>query len=269
MAEFCWAAQTDLPGIRTLWQTAFGDPSDYIDEFFQICFTENRVLILREQGQLTSMATVFRASIGGELVWYLYAVATDPIFRGAGFATALMEQAALLAEQETAAGIVLLPASASLQAFYGARGYRPWGMRTEQVFLKSAVQPVCRVHPVSAADYGALRAQRLQELAYLDFEPVFLQLQAETAVQSGGFLAALELEGVCGCAVIYKDAGKLLVPELLIAPQLRAKVAAALLAQFGAAQCRASWPGAGCAYGMLRPLRNVLPEQGYLGLALD
>ena len=117
MAEFCWAAQTDLPGIRTLWQTAFGDPSDYIDEFFQICFTENRVLILREQGQLTSMATVFRASIGGELVWYLYAVATDPIFRGAGFATALMEQAALLAEQETAAGIVLLPASASLQAF--------------------------------------------------------------------------------------------------------------------------------------------------------
>ncbi len=131
MREFGWATEVERPQVVALWRRAFGDSEAWVSRFWDICFAPERILVLRQRGKLAAMASIFETDwlCGGRQtrLWYLYAVATQPEQSGQGLATALLEQAAVLAMQRGAEGLLLVPGETSLQAFYRARGYRPWG----------------------------------------------------------------------------------------------------------------------------------------------
>lgn len=140
MREFGWAAEAERPQVVALWQRAFGDSEAWVSRFWDLCFAPERILVLRQQGKLAAMASIFETDwlCGGRQtrLWYLYAVATQPEQSGQGLATALLEQAAVLAMQRGVEGLLLVPGETSLQAFYSARGYRPWGARQERQLFK-------------------------------------------------------------------------------------------------------------------------------------
>lgn len=98
MREFGWAAEAERPQVVALWQRAFGDSEAWVSRFWDLCFAPERILVLRQQGKLAAMASIFETDwlCGGRQtrLWYLYAVATQPEQSGQGLATALLEQAA-------------------------------------------------------------------------------------------------------------------------------------------------------------------------------
>ena len=183
MREFGWAAEAERPQVVALWQRAFGDSEAWVSRFWDLCFAPERILVLRQQGKLAAMASIFETDwlCGGRQtrLWYLYAVATQPEQSGQGLATALLEQAAVLAMQRGVEGLLLVPGETSLQAFYSARGYRPWGARQErQLFKPDSPNPADTAVRIDAEAYGAARERHLQALSHVKLGEDYLRVHS-------------------------------------------------------------------------------------------
>ncbi len=92
------ALPEELPQLKDLWRKCFGDPSAYVDIFFQKFCSTDQVLVVDDDGEVDSMAAMLPGTIqlpdGTDVpVGYVYALATNPYMQGKGHARQLLKVA--------------------------------------------------------------------------------------------------------------------------------------------------------------------------------
>lgn len=112
-----------IPGLRKLWQEAFGDSEDFLDIFFAHGFHSSRCRCITESSNPVAALYWFDCSCSGKKIAYLYAVATARSHRGQGLCHRLMENVHRLLAEQGYSGAILVPGEASLFDFYGKMGY--------------------------------------------------------------------------------------------------------------------------------------------------
>ena len=120
----------DLPGLRQLWQEAFGDGDAFLDAFFQTGFAPSRCRCLYFSGDLAAALYWFDCTWENKKVAYLYAVATKKAYRGRGLCTALMEDTHRHLQDLGYHGAALVPGNEKLFTLYEKMGYHQTGCRT-------------------------------------------------------------------------------------------------------------------------------------------
>ena len=110
------ATEAQIPQLRELWQRAFGDTDDFLDDFFSTAFAPHRSRCITVDGDLAAVLYWFDCTLEQKKLAYLYAVATDPAHRGKGLCRALMADTAETLKATGYAGMVLVPQKPSLIA---------------------------------------------------------------------------------------------------------------------------------------------------------
>lgn len=122
-----YAISTDRFSLKQIWSVCFGDEDDYVEHFLRERWDENNCLVAEEDGRVVSMLFLLPAEIivAGERnpVWYVYACATLPEYRGRGLMQQLLSTAFEAAILQSVFALVLVPASESLFGFYEKSGY--------------------------------------------------------------------------------------------------------------------------------------------------
>ena len=151
----------DIPGLRHLWQQAFGDTDAYLDIFFRVGFAPERCRCIRQEKAVTAALYWFDCSWGSKKIAYIYAVATDKAYRGQGLCRSLMESTHKQLKSEDYAGAVLVPVKPELSAMYAKFGYRGFCP------LEKATGEKPQATAISPEEYMALRQERLSDDAIL------------------------------------------------------------------------------------------------------
>ena len=272
----------DIPAMRRLWTLAFGDGGSYLDNFFHTYYRPERMIVLEQNGAVQAMTAWFDTTFvlpgqGEFRAAYLYAVATDPDFRGQGLAGKLLAWADEHFRTLGIPVVTTVPAEPSLHRFFAANGFSECFCHDELRFEGTPADgPAPALRPLSPADYGALRETLLEGTAHIRFPEDALTYQHGCCTISGGGLYAVETEqGVALlCAEGLSD-GSLLLKELLGAPEARRITLESLpkiLPNFSGIY---RIPGRKIPFGMIKwlgaPQQNVLnfEHSAYLGLAFD
>ena len=121
------ASREQIPELRTLWQTVFGDGPDFLDPFFSRVFVPDNTLVWTEGGRVVSALYILPYTIpnGAETLRaaYLYALATEPAWRGRKIMSRLIEASFDLCAARGYALSMLVPAKDSLFGFYRVFGF--------------------------------------------------------------------------------------------------------------------------------------------------
>ena len=242
-----------IADLRKLWQEAFGDSDQTLDNFFSTGFSPNRHHYLAENGIPVSALYWFDCQLQGQKIAYIYAVATLKSHRVKGLAHQLMAQTHDILKSQGYAGAILVPGEKSLFDFYGKMGYRP--VTAVNTFTCQPADTSVVLQEIDAPTYTRLRSKFLppdgivQEGATIDYLQTYCKFYAG--------------EDFLLCATAEKQT--LLVHELLGNPALAPQILTALGMEKG--QFRT--PGDGQNFAMLLPLTAQCPIPGYFGLALD
>lgn len=236
-----------------LWLLAFGDEEGFADLFFTHGFSEDRYLVLHQDGRIAAALYWFDCSLRGEKMAYLYGVATHPDYRNRGLCRTLMEKAHehLLAQGYDSC--ILVPQKEPLRQMYEKMGYRTCSTVSE--YTCEAEEKSCWVRRVSPEGYGILRRMYLPEGGVRqegDTLP-FLGAQAELYEGADFLLAA------------YREGDTLHGMELLGNRQAAPGILKALGFRRGCFRT----PGEGRPFAMFHPLKEGAQEPRYFGLAFD
>ena len=165
------ADPSDTPALKALWKTVFGDPDADIADFFNIYYSPDRTVIIKDGGTLVSAAYILPA---GNLAMpdgtcepcaMLYAIATLPEYRGRGYGAAVTRAAAAAALAQGFSAVVLWPAEDSLLGYYEKHtGFKPFFNAVETEFWPNeltAESPDYTLTPAGPEAYGQLRRKIL------------------------------------------------------------------------------------------------------------
>ncbi len=245
---------SQVPLLRQLWKTAFGDTDAYLDAFFSTAFSPDRCRCAFLDGQLAGMLYWFDCSCRGEKMAYLYAVATAPEFRGQGICRALMADTQALLTARGYAGAILVPQEEGLRKMYEGMGYASFG-GIREVFCAAGNTPAA-LHAIDAQEYSRLRQQLLPEGSVLQEGENLAFLKTQVQFYRGtDFLVAAQ----------PAEEGSLFVPELLG----NATAAPGILLALGYPQGTFRTPGNQLPYGMFCPLKDQTPPPDYFGFCFD
>jgi len=238
--------------LRALWRQAFGDPAPWIDLFFSTAYAPERCRFLTRQGRLAAALYWLDVTCQGQKQAYLYAIATDPEFRGQGLCRALVSATHQDLAEQGYRGALLLPAGDGLRRMYRGMGYETCCRVSEFTCTAAGHVPL---HPVSAETYARLRRAHLPPGG---------------AVQEGESLALLT-----GYAQTYAGEDFLLaaVPEgnCLRGLELLGNRSAApgILAALGFPTGIFRTPGGDLPFAMFHPLAPDAVPPAYFGLPFD
>lgn len=212
-----------IPDIRALWKQCFGDSDAFLDTFFAHRYRPDDMLVCVEDDEaIVAMTCLFPLSLRTRAATlrarYIYAVATDPAWRGLGIGHALM-QAVHARMQEAGEDIaILVPASDSLFAFYGEQGYQsmfclqPW--EVNPCDLPEANGTVC---PCTVEEHLQLRCAAFADAsAFAAWDPHGLSYIHLSVAQEGGQILYLQQGARRGCAVVVIREGVAHVKELAL-----------------------------------------------------
>ena len=119
------ATGQDEAQIINLWHSCFGDDETYIRFYLENRFDDENMLCIRDKGKIVSMASFLKTSLSRPdkdeetEVLYVYAVATDPAYRGHGYASDIIKHAS----EKWRKPLILQHASETLQTFYEKLGF--------------------------------------------------------------------------------------------------------------------------------------------------
>ena len=157
----------DEAGLRALWKQVFGDRNVFLDTFFREIYVPGMAAVMEDEGVIVSAA--YCVPFGAAR--YIYAVATDPAYRGRGCGRAVTLAAADGKEA------YLCPASPALRAWYmDAMGAVPAAFRPP-------LSPAGTLTPISAEEYVRRREALLGDRPHAEYPPGILALYA----LDGGF----------------------------------------------------------------------------------
>ncbi len=270
-----FARKDDFARIQILWEAVFGDSPDNIDAFLSAHFSVDAGLLFLEGGALCGMLWMLPLTlISGNMEYparYVYAVATDPAFRGRGIATDLIERAHDVMAACGEAASLLVPASESLFGYYAKRGYRTAFSIDVAEFGASALESF----PADGTS-GPCAPRAFAQIRDAAFSGSSLYARwDEGAVAyacAGMSLTRLARGDGVGCALWEQDGDGVLVRELALLGMRVSDAMAILHRTVGASSYRVRLPGGDMPFGMIKWL---IPEPrgargpGYLSLALD
>lgn len=205
--------------LRKLWKDAFGDDDAFLDLFFARGFSPDRCRCVMAQEKVAAALYWFDISCSGRKMAYLYAVATDPRFRGRGNCRALMADTHRHLADLGYCAALLVPQDEALRTMYRKMGYLE-GPRIRE-FTAMAARGSVAVSPLPAAEYAALRAKLLPEDAVIQ-EGANLNFLSGLAQFYGGpeWLAAVHRDGeILRCLEFLGDPG--IAPGLVAALDCR------------------------------------------------
>lgn len=146
----------DVPQLRQLWQTCFGDSDRFLDLFYTAAYAPERSLVLAEQEHILGAAYWFDCTLGSMRLAYVYAVSVTPSRQGQGLGRRLMEEIHCILRRKGYAAVLLVPGQESLRRYYSGFGYRTCSHR----FTQTALPPLS---PICADEYARLRRTLLPE----------------------------------------------------------------------------------------------------------
>lgn len=183
-----------IPQLRSLWKKAFGDEDEFLDQFFTLAYAPERSRCVCDNGQMAAMLYWFEDRCCGQKYAYVYAVATDPEYRGRGLCRSLMEDTARLLREQGYDGILLNPANEALAGMYGKMGYEPCTTISE--FCVKAGETTVPLRQVDRDEFIRLRRALLPEKAVLQEQEDLALLASFARFYAGtDFLAAATADG--------------------------------------------------------------------------
>lgn len=221
----------DVPQLKGLWKTCFGDDDTYIDHYFIAYYLPSRALVLTAEGQIATMLLTFPFTLTGAngdacSACYIYAFCTAPELQGRGYGRRLLayaeEQAALAGCQAA----IMVPGEGSLFTFYEQLGYETAFFCWEKTLSRGAAGPTLP-RPCDLATYTTLREKWLTDQCHVTYPLPVLDYQRSLCRNSGGGFYALE----DGVAAIELDENTLVIKELLASDLCHA--ASSLMSLFG------------------------------------
>ena len=242
-----------MPQQRAIWQEAFGDTDAFLDSFFSTAYAPDRCLCVLDGNRIAAILYWIDCELHGQNLAYIYAVVTDPSYRGRGLCRMLMEAAHALLKTRGYAGAILVPQQEPLRNMYAGMGYRNAG-GLSVLSCSAGTEPV-PFRSVGPQEFAALRRQYLpenaviQEGAGLDFLAQQLQFYA-----GNDFLMAA-----------YSEDGQLHAPEFLG----QANAAPGILAALGVSTGTFRLPGTEKLFAMYCPLSTCTICPDYFGFAFD
>ncbi len=180
----------DLPGLSALWQEAFGDSAQDVENFYATAFSPDRCLVAEEQNPVACIYWI-DAQIAGQRVAYLYAFAVAEDCRGKGIGKALLEKTLESLKGEGYAAAVLVPGEESLCSYYEKAGFAPF----EKIQWPEKCAPGLAVRKVAPDAYFAQRQKMAPAIRW--GEEAFSYLGRFCELYAGdGWLLAVGREGI-------------------------------------------------------------------------
>ena len=188
------ASEIPVEQLKALWQEAFGDSPEFIEDFFRLAYSPEHCRVLRQDGTAAAALYWFDCTCGGAQMAYLYAVATGVRFRNRGLCRALLENTL---KELTGLGYraaLLSPATDSLQDMYRKLGFSPaCGLGFREAAVGTSALSVQAVTPEV---YAAARLRLLPPGGVQQALPFFQVLGLDSRLFVGdGFVLAARQEG--------------------------------------------------------------------------
>lgn len=249
--------KSQIPALRSLWQEAFGDTEDFLDDFWRTAFHADRCRCAVIGREAAAALYWFECLHMERRIAYVYAVATAKAYRGRGVCHKLMENTHRHLSKLGYEGAIVVPGSSELFRFYEGMGYRICSTVRELSCI-AAVGDIkdLALRSIGKEEYARLRRQFLpkggvvQEQENLDF----LQTQVQLYAGSGFLLAA------------RKEDDRLFGVEFL-GDETKAP---GIVSELACKQGTFRVPGEGRPFAMYHSLtNNTQPAPTYFGLAFD
>ncbi len=286
------AVPEELPQLKDLWRKCFGDPSTYVDIFYQKFCPVEQVLVVDEVGELDSMAAMLPGTVhlpdGTDIpVGYVYALATNPYMQGKGHARQLLKYADEYLQKRGDKAMILVPASPSLHRFFETVGMDECFATRKVEFLASSLTGDTGgggMTPVAPREYNEIRESYLKDTFHVTYSDNMITFQQIGSHMAYGDLYKIEVDGVVGCAAIeYVQKRRLLAKELLIPHAQMGKAVETIAKEMEASRYHirtpAFWDGLSGSYtqafGMIKWYDQDLhakycsTQDAYLGLGFD
>jgi ribosomal protein S18 acetylase RimI-like enzyme len=250
-----FAQAGDRARLMELWASIFGDPAEAIEGYFARRHADENMLVFVEGGALCGMLSMLPLTlVSGNASFparYVYAVATDPVFRGRGIATELIFRAHEIMVARGDQASVLVPASERLFGYYEKRGYRTSFFIDALTFDAAALPPFPAGGAYDACAPGAYA--RLRDAAFSGRGLYARWDEKSVAFACEGLnLTKLKLDKGVGCALWEKGEGGVFVRELALSGMNVLDAMAILHGAAGASSYRVRLPGGGAPFGMIK-----------------
>jgi len=116
--------------LKIMWHTIFGDTESYLNSFFDKVYKDENTLVDIEDGNVVSVLFMipYKFKVNGQenKIVYLYALATDPAYRGRKIMSKLIEKSLDISTKRGYALSVLIPADDSLFEYYRQFGFEEY-----------------------------------------------------------------------------------------------------------------------------------------------
>lgn len=193
------ANKDDFTALAALCGPCFDEGAGFTGPFLDYALWRGgEVFCVRREGAIVSMAASLPFSIsipspdggtGSLPARYLYALCTEPKWRGHGFAHAVVEKVVRKAAEDGCVAVALQPENAALADRYLRQGFVQCAARTECVVtaerLKATGTAALEVRRCSFEKYAELREKALRGSVHAVFPPVHLGLAKHFFADNG------------------------------------------------------------------------------------
>ena len=245
--------KNQIPQMIRLWKEVFGEYDGFWELFMDTAFLPDHCRCITEAGQPIAGLYWFDCSCGSDRIAYVYAVATDPRYRGKGLCRMLMAKVHTLLKDQGYDSVMLVPADPGLREMYRKMGYEDC-TRISELSCRAGISPV-EIRSVGTEEYATLRRKMLPSGSILQEGKNlnFLAAQAQLFAGKDFLLAA------------YLDGDTLHGMELLGNP----KSAPGILRALGCEQGKFQIPGTERAFAMIHKLSKNAVTPAYFGFSFD
>ena len=138
--EIRFPSESDYENLKELWQTAFDDSKKSLDSFFKKTVSTDRVLAVFKEGKPASALYMLESEIVSEekiySAYYIYAVCTQPDFRGKGLMKSLFDELFKVAKSRKIDYLFLVPEKEYLFNIYIKLGFKNGFSYSEKTLLR-------------------------------------------------------------------------------------------------------------------------------------
>ena len=181
-----------IPELKIMWHKIFGDTESYLNSFFGKVYKDENTLVDIEDGKVVSVLFMipYKFIVSGkenEIV-YLYALATEPAYRGRKIMSKLIQESLNISTKRGYALSVLIPADKSLFEYYRQFGFEEYFGR---VLLTKTITDI-----ENEQTNKGLKIQEIEkipmELIKADAEQIWTAYSRSEIFSSGGIVLSKE-----------------------------------------------------------------------------